>query len=112
MAGGMSRRRKIALVGATALLLAAAGAGTALAAHDDDASERPIRGAALARATAAALAETGGGKVTGTEVGDEESRYEVEVTRPDGSQVDVQLDENFRVVGSSHDDESDSGDSD
>jgi hypothetical protein len=36
-------------------------------------------------------------------VGDEESYYEVEVTRDDGSQVDVQLDENFAVVGSSPD---------
>lgn len=41
--------------------------------------------------------------MTGTEVGDEESYYEVEVTRDDGSQVDVQLDENFVVVGSSTD---------
>ena len=42
---------------------------------------------------------TGGGKVTETEVGDEESAYEVEVTRDDGSQVDVQLDRDFKVVG-------------
>ena len=49
---------------------------------------------------------TGGGRVTGTEVGDEESLYEVEVTLDDGSQVDVQLDEQFRVVGSEADDES------
>ncbi len=33
--------------------------------------------------------------VTGTEVGDEESYYEVEVTKADGSQVDVQLNDNF-----------------
>jgi hypothetical protein len=36
--------------------------------------------------------------VTDTEVGDEESYYEVEVTRDDGSQVDVQLDRDFNVV--------------
>ena len=58
-----------------------------------------ITGDALERAEQAALAETGGGRVTGTEVGDEESYYEVEVTLPDGSQVDVQLDEDFSVVG-------------
>jgi hypothetical protein len=29
--------------------------------------------------------------------------YEVEVTMPDGSQIDVQLDENFAVVGSETD---------
>ena len=46
---------------------------------------------------------TGGGTVTGTEVGDEESYYEVEVTKADGSQVDVQLNDNFLVVGSKTD---------
>jgi uncharacterized membrane protein YkoI len=75
-----------------AAIAGAAGGG------DDDASDRAIDGAALDRASAAALAATGGGKVTGTEVGDEESHYEVEVTRDDGSQVDVQLDRGFDVV--------------
>ena len=56
------------------------------------------------QAEAAALAHTGGGAVTETEVGDEESRYEVEVTLDDGSQVDVQLDRGFNVVGSEADD--------
>ncbi len=40
------------------------------------------------------------GEVTDTEVGDEESCYEVEVNLDDGRQVDVQLDEDFAVVGS------------
>ncbi len=62
--------------------------------------------AALAVGTAA-LAHTGEGRVTETEVGDEESLYEVEVTLNDGSQVDVQLDENFAVVGSKADVEED-----
>ena len=44
--------------------------------------------------------------MTETEVGDEESLYEVEVTLADGSQVDVQLDEQFKVVSSSADDDS------
>jgi uncharacterized membrane protein YkoI len=43
--------------------------------------------------------------VTETEVGDEESVYEVEVTLDDGSQVDVQLDRSFRVVDSEQDSE-------
>ena len=58
---------------------------------------------------------TGEGRVTETEVGDEESLYEVEVTLDDGSQVDVQLDEDFEVVGSEADgtdDEGDDGDDD
>jgi len=82
--------------------LAAGGAAVAGAtggAGDDDASDRPITGAALERVSAAALAETGGGKVTGTEAGDEEGAYEVEVTRADGSQVDVHLDADANVLG-------------
>ena len=57
-----------------------------------------ITGDVLASASAAALAAVGGGTVTQTEVGDEESYYEVEVTFADGRQVDVQLDENFALV--------------
>ena len=45
-----------------------------------------------------ALEEIGGGKVTGTEAGDEEGAYEVEVTSADGSQVDVHLDKSFKVL--------------
>ena len=41
--------------------------------------------------------------MTGTEVGDEESYYEVEVTLDNGRQVDVQLDRAFAVVGSKAD---------
>ena len=99
----MSRFTTRKLVIATAVVVAAAaiGGGVAIAAGgDDDATDTPITGAALRKASAAALTHTGGGKVTGIEVGDEESRYEVEVTLDDGSQVDVQLDEQFQVVGS------------
>jgi uncharacterized membrane protein YkoI len=108
----MPEFRKVLAVAAFAAVVAG-GAGVAAAAGggSDDAAEgpdSPITGDALERASSAALAETGGGRVTGTEVGDEESRYEVEVTLDDGRQVDVQLDESFAVVGS----ESDDGDSD
>ena len=104
------RNRKTAIVAGLVLAAAAIGGGAAIAAGgDDDASDAPITGAALARAKAAALAHTGGGKVTETEVGDEESLYEVEVTLPDGSHVDVQLDERFQVVGSEGDGDDDEG---
>lgn len=95
----MHRKKKIALASAAAGLVVVGGAGTAIAGSDDDATDRPIDGPALEQASDAALAETGGGKVTETEVGDEESYYEVEVTLDNGDQVDVQLDEQFRVVG-------------
>jgi uncharacterized membrane protein YkoI len=103
----MRTSRKL-VIGAAAAAVIAGGAGIAAAAggSGQDSSEGPdvaITGDALRQASDAALAATGGGKVTGTEVSDEESYYEVEVTKTDGSQVDVQLDENFAVVGSSAD---------
>jgi hypothetical protein len=105
----MNRRTKIIGIGAAAAALAAGGAGVALGtAGDDDATEKPIPSDAVAQASAAALAHTGGGQVTGTEVGDEESYYEVEVTLEDGGQVDVQLDRDFNVVG----DEAEDGEED
>jgi uncharacterized membrane protein YkoI len=98
----MSRKLKrslTALAGVAALAAGGAAIATAAGGDDDDAGDRAIIGAARDRAAAAALAHTGGGRVTETEVGDEESLYEVEVTRADGSQVDVQLDGDFHVVG-------------
>lgn len=102
----MNRKRIALAAGAAAVIVAGAG-GVAVAsgaAGDDD--EKPIEGPALEQAEKAALEETGGGRVTETEQDDEESRYEVEVTLEDGSQVDVQLDEDFDVVGSESDEES------
>src|SRR5918995_1655401 len=98
------KRSVLAVVAVAAL--GAGGAAIATAASGgggDEGSGKGISGAALDRASSAALSETGGGKVTATEVGDEESYYEVEVTRSDGSQVDVQLDRDFQVVGSEGD---------
>jgi uncharacterized membrane protein YkoI len=102
----MTSRKRFLIAGACVAALAAGGAGVAAATGGGDDSEQPITGNALDQAEAAAVAETGGGTVTETETGDEESFYEVEVTRDDGSQVDVQLDRDFNVVGSADDDES------
>jgi uncharacterized membrane protein YkoI len=100
----MNNKVKVTLIAGTAVAALAVG-GVAIAGNDDDGGERAISGNALDRASAAALDHTGGGRVTETEVGDEESYYEVEVTRADGSQVDVQLDRGFDVVGSEGDDD-------
>ena len=101
----MQTRTKI--IGAAAAVAAVAGGWTGVAVADDggadDRDDTPITGEALDKASAAAIAETGGGKVTDAEVDDEESKYEVEVTLDDGSEVDVQLDEAFAVVGSEND---------
>jgi uncharacterized membrane protein YkoI len=100
----VKRRTSLVVAGAIAAVAIAVGSGIAVAAGDDD-SEGPITGRALDRASEAALAHVGEGRVTETEVGDEESYYEVEVRRDDGSQVDVQLDEDFEVVGQKVDDD-------
>ena len=92
------------LGGAVVIVVVGGGTGIGLAATVGDEREAPITGAALERASAAALAHTGDGRVTGTEVGDEESYYEVEVTLAGGGQVDVQLDEDFNVVSQTADD--------
>ena len=95
---GMTRRTK--LIAGGALVAAVIGAGTGIAvaggAADDD---KPLTGTDLDKAVAAALEETGGSTVTETEVGDDGSAYGVEVRLDDGSQVEVNLDEDFAVVG-------------
>lgn len=103
----MERRHIIIVAGALVAAAAGVGIAGAVAAGQGDDNEQPIRGDALVHATEAALAHTGGGTVTETEVGDEDSLYEVEVTLESGRQVDVQLDENFEVVSADPDDESD-----
>ena len=105
----MKKRILIGVLAIAALGAGGAAIAGAAAGGDDDGGDKAITGTALDRASAAALRATGGGKVTETEVGDEESYYEVEVTRADGSQVDVQLDRGFDVVGQKADHEDDPG---
>jgi hypothetical protein len=58
-----------------------------------------LTGSTLDRASKAALAETGGGTVTESERdGENGATYEVEVTKDDGSEVDVRLDQQFKTV--------------
>jgi hypothetical protein len=100
----MNRRIKVVLAGtAIAAVVVAGGTGIAVATGGDDGRGTPVTGAALDHASSVALRETGGGRVTGSEVGDEESYYEIEVTKADGSQVDVQLDKAFHVVSAKPD---------
>jgi hypothetical protein len=106
-----TRNTLLALVAVAALAAGGAAIAGAAGGGDDDASERPIQGGALERASSAALDHTGGGRVTGTEAGDEEGAYEVEVTRSDGSQVDVHLNRDFEVLGT-EDDGRESGEDD
>jgi hypothetical protein len=107
----MDRRiNKWVLAGATVVALGVG--GTALASGvgsddnggtRDDGAGKPITGPALGKASSIAIDHVGGGRVTGTEFQDEEGYYEVEVTRGDGSQVDVHLDSHFNVLDASGD---------
>ncbi len=70
-----------------------------------DGDDQPITGSALEACTAAALAVNSGGTVTETEVGDDGAAYGVEIRLADGSQVEVNLDENCEVIGQEADDD-------
>ena len=105
---GLGLMAILALVGLMTIFVVVAGAGGALAivaeasGGDDD---QPITGEARAKCAAAALAEHPGGTVTETEVGDDGAAYGVEIRREDGSQVEVQLNENCQVIGQEVDDD-------
>jgi len=88
-----------------AAIAGATGGGDDGRGKGDDGAGKPVTGAALDRASAVALDHTGGGRVSATELQDEEGYYEVEVTRGDGSQVDVHLDSHFNVLDESADGE-------
>src|SRR3989338_8908258 len=73
---------------------------------DDDSNEKEdaaITGSALERASAAALNYIGEGRVTDTEIGDEEGYYEIEVTLDNGKKVDVHLDKDFNFLSEESD---------
>jgi uncharacterized membrane protein YkoI len=95
--------RKIAVLAALVLVVGAISAGFAIAAGGDD--DKPLTGSNLEKATAAALAHTGGGTVVETEVGDDGAAYGVEVRLGDGRVVEVNLDESFDVIGQENDDD-------
>jgi len=97
-------RKKLAATAAAAAILALGGvSGIAYATGD---SSEQATGSGIDKAKSAALDHANGGRVSGTEVGDEEGYYEIEVTRDDGSQVDVHLDRGLNILGTSADHES------
>jgi len=102
----MFARKKKWIAGAAvviALVAGAAGVAVATGATGDD--DQPLTGTTLEKATAAALAHTGGGTVTESETGDDGAAYSVEIRLPDGREVEVNLDAGFKVLGQENDDD-------
>jgi hypothetical protein len=105
----MSMNRKVLAIAAAIVVVAAGGVGIAYAVGGD--YEEQVTGPAADKAKSAALDMVGGGTVTEIEHQEAGSAgvYEVEVQRPDGSQVEVHIDDQFQPVGTAADDDSGSG---
>ena len=91
------RRTTGVTVAAAAVLVSVGLAGAALASGDDGASG--VTGKQADAAVAAALKVTGGGHANSVERDSENgATWEVEVTKPDGSTVDVRLGADYSLV--------------
>jgi hypothetical protein len=104
-----ARNVKVLVAAAVVAALLVLGVSGGIAYATGEAEDRAT-GPGLQKAKGAALEHTSGGRVTGTEVGDEEGYYEIEITR-DGSQLDIHLDRELNVLGTPVDHENlDDGD--
>jgi uncharacterized membrane protein YkoI len=84
---------------AIGLALILGGAGVGWAVSNSSNSDDSLSSSALEQASAVALAAVGEGTVSNAELSDDlDHAYAIEVTRADGSEVDVLLDEAFAVV--------------
>jgi Peptidase propeptide and YPEB domain len=100
----MQLNRKVVAIAAGATVLAAGGVGIAYAVSG---GEEQVTGPSAEKAKAAALKAVGGGTVLEIEQqdGDGAGAYEVEVKRPNGSTVEVYIDNQFGPAGSAADDD-------
>ena len=106
----MDMNKRIVAVSAGAAVVAAIAIGGAAVASNGgaDPDEVSLSSAEGKDASAAALKETGGGKANSVERDDEDNAvWEVEVTRKNGSTVDVRLDKDYKVVAVEGDGEAD-----
>jgi uncharacterized membrane protein YkoI len=103
----MKINRKVVAVAAAVAALAAGGVGIAYAVGGGD-SDEAVTGPSAKKAEAAALEAVGGGTVLEAEYQEAGSTgvYEVEVQRPDGSAVEVHIDDQYQPVGTAADDDS------
>ena len=109
----MSVQRKYLVIGGSILAIAAGGTGAAFATGaigGEDDGDAQVSGPAADQASAAALKITHGGTANAVERDSEDgATWEVEVTKPDGSTVDVRLDANYGLVTVEGDSESEQG---
>lgn len=106
----MKRKTIIGLVVGGIALVGGGGVAVAATGGVGGEAEATVTGPDADRAIAAAMASTGGGKAGAVERDDESgATYEVEVTKPDGTTVDVRLNDAFAVVSSAADTESTAG---
>ena len=96
----MSPRKRTVFAAVAVLVAALVAGGAAVATQGDDETGSDDYTAQQAEdATKAALGATGGGKANSVERDSENgATWEVEVTRTDGTTVDVRLDESYDVV--------------
>jgi uncharacterized membrane protein YkoI len=95
----LNRRKLTILIVVAVAALTLAGGAIARATGVLDDGDAQLQGPQADRAKAAALRITGGGHANAVERDSENgATYEVEVTKPDGSTVDVRLDESFKLV--------------
>jgi len=92
--------KRILAAGAVVLAVGGVGAGVAVAGGEaGEAGSGDYTQQQAEDATAAALKATGGGTANSVERDSEDgATWEVEVTTPEGSTVDVRLDESYDVV--------------
>ena len=95
----MRKRVAIAAAGVGAALAVGAGGVAVATSGDDGPASHQYTPEQAETAIRAALEATGGGTANSVETDSENgATYEVEVTRPDGTTVDVRLDDDYRVV--------------
>jgi len=104
-ANAINLRTLVIAAAVVAMLLALLGAGIAYANGGD--SEEQLTGPDAEKAKSAAITAVGGGTVSEVERddGNGTGAFEVEVTREDGSQLEVHLNGDYNVVGQQADDD-------
>jgi uncharacterized membrane protein YkoI len=90
------RKKAMLITGVAAAAVVLGGTTVAVAANSLATDDRPLSGTELQQATDAAVAKAGGGTVLKAEADD--GAYEVDVLRPDGARVEVEVDRSFQAT--------------